>query len=457
MNTSFIRRPSPGLDALQTAGVLSALIFLVNCTFEVLVMHGLYSAQYLLISLLLWALAVWALWEVAVMARQARVPLSSLNAALCLQLAVAVLRHTLHAPVPEALIGSSALVANLDIGLAAVYGPVYLIEFLLIGKLLINTFSYAERVRANQLEEQIAINQRASDALAQSHAALNRANAELSLHRDNLETLVLQRTLELATARAESDSANAVKTRFMANVSQEMRTPLQGILGYTELAKCSFGDASPQDMESYLDSILAAGTKMHKLVEALLTLANQSWADHAGPVNVGNQQVDVLHFSHGLGTLMEYRASRLGQNLVTDIQAPAVNVVGEHDRLQQVFEHLLGNAFRYSSRGDTTLLRVRKTLFKPAGETADKEAVMFEIIDQGCGIPESEISAVFEPFYESTRTATGVGGTGLGLPLSKCIVGRYGGTIALANRPEGGLACRVTLPTAPIEVDDPSL
>ena len=453
MITSFTRRPSSGIDALQTAGVLSALIFLVNCTFEVLVMHGLYSAQYLLISLLLWSLAVWALWEVSVMARPARVPLASLNAALCLQLGVAVLRHTLHAPVPEAPIGSSALAANLDIGLAAVYGPVYLIEFLLIGKLLINAFSYAEHVRANQLEEQIAINQRASDALGQSHAALNRANAELSLHRDNLETLVLQRTLELANARAESDSANAVKTRFMANVSHEMRTPLQDILGYAELSKCSLEEASPQDMESYLDSILAAGTRMHQLVESLLTLADQSWEDHAGSANVVHQQVDVMHFSHGLGTLMEFRASRMGQNLVMDIQAPAVNVVGEHDRLQQVFEHLLGNAFRYSSQGDTTLLRVSETRFKPAGASADKEAVMFEIIDQGCGIPESEISAVFEPFYESTRTATGAGGSGLGLPLSKCIVARYGGTIALANRLEGGLVCRVILPVAAIEVN----
>lgn len=457
MNASFTSSASPGLDALQSAGALSALVFLTNCTFEVLVMHGLYAAQYQLISLLLWSLAVWALWEVAVMAKKAQVPLAYLNAALCLQLAVAVLRHTLHAPATETPAGSSALATNLDIGLVMVYGPVYLFEFLLIGKLLINAFSYAERVRANQLEKQITINQRASDALAKSHAALNHANAELSLHRDNLESLVVQRTLELATARAESDSANAAKTRFMANVSHEMRTPLQSILGYAELAKFSFEDASPQDMESYFDSILAAGTRMHQLVESLLTLTDLSREDQAGPMKIANKQVDVLHFTHVMGTLMEHRASRMGQNLVMDIQTPAINVVGEHDRLQQAFEHLLGNAFRYSSQGGTTLLRVSKTIFKPAGETADKEAVMFEIIDQGCGIPESEISEVFEPFYESTRTATGAGGTGLGLPLSKCIVGHYGGTIALANRPEGGLTCRVTLPTAPIEVDYPSL
>ena len=145
---------------------------------------------------------------------------------------------------------------------------------------------------------------------------------------------------------------------------------------------------------------------------------------------------------------MEFRASGLGQKLVTDIQAQSVNVAADQDRLQQVFEHLLGNAFRYSSQGDTTVLRVTETRFTPTGASVDKEAVLFEIIDQGCGIPEGEIAAVFEPFYESTRTATGAGGAGLGLPLSKFIVNRYGGTIDLSNRPEGGLSCKVTLPTA---------
>ena len=158
MKARLPHNTSPGLDALQTAGVLSALIFVVNCTFEVLVMHSLYAAQYVLITLLLSALAVWAVWEVAVMARKSRIPLAKLTAATGLQLGVVLLRHTARAAVPDSLTGSAAVAGNLDFGMVAVYVPVYLFEFLLIGKLLISAFSYAERIRANQLQEQIAIN-----------------------------------------------------------------------------------------------------------------------------------------------------------------------------------------------------------------------------------------------------------------------------------------------------------
>lgn len=79
-------------------------------------------------------------------------------------------------------------------------------------------------------------------------------------------------------------------------------------------------------------------------------------------------------------------------------------------------------------------------------ETGSVEFVLFEILDQGCGIPENEIKVVFEPFYQSSRTGTGAGGTGLGLPLSQSIVARHGGSIKLENRAEGGLCCQVLLP-----------
>jgi signal transduction histidine kinase len=68
------------------------------------------------------------------------------------------------------------------------------------------------------------------------------------------------------------------------------------------------------------------------------------------------------------------------------------------------------------------------------------------LIDQGCGIPEKEIAAVFEPFYESTRTNNGGGGSGLGLTLSRAIVLRHQGTISLRNNSDVGITCQVILP-----------
>jgi signal transduction histidine kinase len=74
--------------------------------------------------------------------------------------------------------------------------------------------------------------------------------------------------------------------------------------------------------------------------------------------------------------------------------------------------------------------------------------VKIQILDQGCGIPEKELRAIFEPFYESTRTATGAGGTGLGLALSSTIIQRHKGRITAGNRPEGGAIFEVIMENA---------
>jgi signal transduction histidine kinase len=225
-----------------------------------------------------------------------------------------------------------------------------------------------------------------------------------------------------------------------------MRTPLQAILGYSEIGKINAEDAGRVELASYFDSIQMAGNQMNMLVENLLTLASKSWDEHANWDYSQNQDIDVADFAHAVGTLMELRARKLGQTLTSDIQLSSATMRGDPARLQQVFEHLLGNALRYSGKGSKTIWCVSKSLPTQKSESTSGEFVQFEIIDQGCGIPENEIKVVFEPFYQSTRTGTGAGGTGLGLPLSQCIVGRHGGSIKLENRANGGLSCQVLLP-----------
>lgn len=72
--------------------------------------------------------------------------------------------------------------------------------------------------------------------------------------------------------------------------------------------------------------------------------------------------------------------------------------------------------------------------------------LVIQVMDEGCGIPDKEIDAIFAPFYNSSRTANGVGGTGLGLSLCKSIIKRHKGKLAVSNRPEGGAIFEVLLP-----------
>ncbi len=263
-----------------------------------------------------------------------------------------------------------------------------------------------------------------------------------------LERRIAARTAELATARAEAESANAVKTRFMANVSHEMRTPMTGILGLAEVGRRAVGKATDDVIAGYFERILESGKRLNKLTESLLSLAQDAWNEQAGIAVHDLRPIDAEALAAQSVGLMERTAATRGQRIVLETSGGPLRLLGDEARLRQVLEHLLGNALRYSPPNATVTVRI-------TGVRADGEpgCVRIEVIDEGCGIPEKELNAIFEPFYESSRTATGAGGSGLGLALSRSIIARHKGTLRAANRTHGGAVFEITLPHAP---DTPS-
>lgn len=269
-----------------------------------------------------------------------------------------------------------------------------------------------------------------------------RMQLELAMHRTHLEQLVLARTRELATARAEAESASAVKTRFMANVSHEMRTPLVGILGFSELGKLKVGKATDDAIRGYFDKIGQSGKRLHGLTESLLSLTEEAWKEQSGIDDKDLQALAPELLASECIRMMEKTAANKQQKIAFENHSTIEVIQGDEARLRQMLEHLLSNALRFSPRESTVTVRIQDI---PAA-SGDPSKVKIEVIDQGCGIPEKEMGAIFEPFYESSRTATGAGGTGLGLPLCKNIVHRHKGGIAVSNRAEGGAIFEITLP-----------
>ncbi|NTV68984.1 MAG: PAS domain S-box protein [Azonexaceae bacterium] len=266
--------------------------------------------------------------------------------------------------------------------------------------------------------------------------------SERKLAQNELERRVLARTMELATARAEAESANAVKTRFMTNVSHEMGTPMQGILGFAEIGKIKTGDASPEKLRAYFEAIEQSGKRLHELIESLLHLAESAWAEYSVVANEKLRALSPSQLAIQSCAMMEQTAQQRQQKIVVENLSSLSVIRGDEALLHQVLEHLIGNALRYSPERTTVMV---KLLDKPAQSHASKTS-MIQVIDEGCGIPEKELGAIFEPFYESSRTATGAGGTGLGLALCKAIVKRHKGEITAANRPQGGAIFEVSLP-----------
>jgi signal transduction histidine kinase len=284
-----------------------------------------------------------------------------------------------------------------------------------------------------------------------------RVNIQLELvqHRRALERKVLARTQELATARQEAERANAVKTRFLKNVSHEMRTPLHGILGFAEIGLRRAGNLSASEAERYFGRVLESGRRMNTLVESLLTLTGQAWSEQTGLAESQRQSIDVPGFMAEIVDLQRLQAEKRQQQLLLDMQCAATHLEGDALRLRQVFEHLIDNALSYSPDRAAITLRLTDARLGATPGGLGVEAISIEVIDQGCGIPEKEIAAVFEPFYESTLTATGSGNTGLGLPLSRSIVSRHGGTLTLRNRTGGGLVSEVILPLQQAQTSTP--
>ena len=169
VNPRSLKRLSPIAVPLQMAGFLSALIFLIGCIFEVLVVNNLYSAQYFLLSSLTVALAVWAIVEVSLIRPQPNgVPLRLLKTALWLQLLLGLVRGVADLSLVHQKIGGLSLSSGPDFGLALIFVPLYLVLFASISRLIIHAFSYAEFLRANQLARQMEVLAEAKLALQQS-------------------------------------------------------------------------------------------------------------------------------------------------------------------------------------------------------------------------------------------------------------------------------------------------
>ena len=162
-------RKSPIAVPLQMAGVLSALIFLISFTFEVLVINKLYQAQHFLVIALLIAFAVWALVEVYSIRRGSLVvPLRFLKLTLWLQFWFCLVRGVAELLFSDHKTENPGLISSPDFGLAVLFVPVYLAIFIMISRLIINAFSYAEFQRANQLAQQMEALETARLGLQQS-------------------------------------------------------------------------------------------------------------------------------------------------------------------------------------------------------------------------------------------------------------------------------------------------
>ena len=242
----------------------------------------------------------------------------------------------------------------------------------------------------------------------------------------------------LADALAAAEHANKAKTTFLNNMSHDIRTPMNAILGFTALAAAHTDD--PALVQDYLHKITTSGQHLLSLINDVLDMSRIE----SGRVQIENKEVHLPDVLHDLRTIVN--ANILAKNLEFFIDAVDVqneDVLCDKLRLNQVLLNLLSNAIKYTHSGGRVSVRV---LQKPCSR-AGYATYEFHVKDNGIGMSPEFQKHLFEAFSrEETSTVSGIQGTGLGMAITKNIVDMMGGTITVQSQPDRGTEYTVSLP-----------
>jgi len=263
---------------------------------------------------------------------------------------------------------------------------------------------------------------------------------QLSPPRDPLRTIMATATPAVGAAEhgvivvlhdiTELRRADQIRRDFVANVSHELRTPLTAIRGYIEaLAE---GDASADDSRRFLDIIARHARRMERLVKDLLRLARLD----AGQETLELIACDTRALASGVIADLGAAAEARGQQLVLNVAPGAESIRADGAKLHDALRNLVANAIAYAPERSTIKIDA----------APENGRVALAVSDDGPGIPEEDLSRVFERFYRVDKSRTrDPGGTGLGLAIVKHLVELHGGAVRVENRPEGGARFTITI------------
>ncbi len=242
----------------------------------------------------------------------------------------------------------------------------------------------------------------------------------------------------LEDAMAQATRASRAKSAFLSNMSHDIRTPMNAVIGFTNLAITHLDNRS--QVRSYLDKILASGRHMIQLINDVLDMSRIE----SGKTRLEEAPCDLAAFVENTAGLVRENVTAKGLRLLVDVgQLPEGRVMFDALRLGQILLNLLSNAVKFTPEGGDVSLRVTQ---RP-GVAAGQVQCLFSVADTGIGMSPEFIERIFEPFErERNTTISGIQGTGLGMAITKNLVDMMGGTIEIKSSLGEGSEFLVDIP-----------
>ena len=260
--------------------------------------------------------------------------------------------------------------------------------------------------------------------------------AEAAARKAASDTQELNAKLQVAVEKAES--ANRAKSTFLSNMSHDIRTPMNAIIGFTTLALSNIDDKDR--VKDYLTKTLASSNHLLSLINDVLDMSRIE----SGKIHLEEVEVNLSDVLHDLKTIVSGQIYAKQLELYMDVMdVTDEDVYCDKTRLNQILLNLLSNAIKFTPAGGTVSVRVRQL----AGKVHGCGQYEFRIKDNGIGMSQEFAQKIFEPFErERTSTVSRIQGTGLGMAITKNIVDMMGGTIEVQTAQGKGTEFTVCVP-----------